>query len=75
MVIHPFSISTLKDILNDFNGDYSPEDILCLYLITGGVAKYITRRRLTYLRIWKGLWHLFLNSSIDCLRKDYPERN
>jgi hypothetical protein len=41
MVLRPFSISTLKEILNDYNSNFSPEDILCLYLITGGVAKYV----------------------------------
>lgn len=39
--IRPFSISTLKEILYDFNPDYTNEDLLCLYMITGGVAKYV----------------------------------
>lgn len=39
--IRPFSISTLKEILADFNPDYTNEDLLCLYMITGGVAKYV----------------------------------
>ncbi|MEI6052699.1 MAG: ATP-binding protein [Opitutaceae bacterium] len=42
MVLRYFSISTIKEILNDYNPGFSSEDILCLYLITGGVAKYIT---------------------------------
>ncbi|MFZ4726106.1 MAG: ATP-binding protein [Paludibacter sp.] len=42
MVLRPFSINTIKEILNDYNPKFSSEDILCLYLITGGVAKYIT---------------------------------
>ncbi|MDO4736703.1 MAG: ATP-binding protein, partial [Bacteroidia bacterium] len=36
--IRPFSIATLKEILGDFNPEYTNEDLLCLYMITGGVA-------------------------------------
>ena len=41
MHIHPFEISTLKEILTDNYPDYKPEDLLAFYLLTGGVAKYI----------------------------------
>ena len=37
----PFSIETLKTILADHNPDYNPDDLLCLYMLTGGVAKYV----------------------------------
>lgn len=37
----PFRISVLKQILHDHNPKYTPEDILCLYTLTGGVAKYV----------------------------------
>ena len=37
----PFSIETLKNILADHNPDYNPDDLLCLYMLTGGVAKYV----------------------------------
>ena len=39
--IKPFSISTLQNILTDYNPTYSPDDLLALYSITGGVAKYV----------------------------------
>ena len=39
--IKAFSISTLKMILNDFNMAYSSDDLLSLYSLTGGVAKYV----------------------------------
>lgn len=39
--LRPFTIEVMKEILHDANPDYSPEDLLCLYAITGGVAKYI----------------------------------
>ena len=39
--LRPFRISVMKQILHDFNKDYTSEDLLCLYMLTGGVAKYI----------------------------------
>jgi uncharacterized protein len=39
--LRPFTIEVIKQILSDVNPNYSPEDLLCLYAITGGVAKYI----------------------------------
>ena len=39
--LRPFTIEVMKQILHDANPDYAPEDLLCLYAITGGVAKYI----------------------------------
>lgn len=37
----PFGIETLKNIMADHNPDYKPDDLLCLYMLTGGVAKYV----------------------------------
>lgn len=37
----PFSTSTIREILCDYKPDYSPEDLLALWTITGGVARYI----------------------------------
>ncbi len=37
----PFSVSVLKEILKEHHPNYLPEDLLCLYMITGGVAKYV----------------------------------
>jgi len=42
IILRPFNTSTIKEILRDFNSDYNNDDLLCLYLFTGGVAKYIT---------------------------------
>lgn len=41
IILQPFSVSVTKEILREYNAKYSPEDLLCLYLLTGGVAKYI----------------------------------
>lgn len=37
----PFKIEVLKQIFKDHCPNYSNEDLLCLYMITGGVAKYV----------------------------------
>ncbi len=39
--IKPFGTSVLKEILHDHNPDYTPDDLLTLYMVTGGVAKYV----------------------------------
>ena len=41
MVIKPFAISVIKQILSDFHPAYSKEDLLTFYMITGGIAKYV----------------------------------
>lgn len=40
--LQPFTPAVLKEIVHDYAPSYAPEDLLCLYLLTGGVAKYIT---------------------------------
>lgn len=37
----PFTINVLKQIFSDHQPNYNNEDLLCLYTITGGVAKYV----------------------------------
>lgn len=39
--IRPFTIATLKEIMKDNNPSYTQEDLLAMYMITGGVAKYV----------------------------------
>lgn len=41
ITLQPFAVSVIKEILNDYNPKYKSEDILCLYMLTGGVPKYI----------------------------------
>lgn len=36
-----FDIVTLKEVLNDNVSNYSNEDLLAIYLFTGGIAKYV----------------------------------
>ena len=37
----PFTTDLLKQILTDYNPQYTSEDLLALYTISGGVAKYV----------------------------------
>ena len=39
--LRPFTINVLKEIFHDHCSEYSNEDLLCLYMLTGGVAKYV----------------------------------
>lgn len=36
-----FTPSVVKTILKDFSPNYTSEDLLCLYMLSGGVAKYV----------------------------------
>ncbi len=39
--LQPFSTETMKEILGDYKADYTNEDLLALWMITGGVARYV----------------------------------
>lgn len=39
--LRPFPLRTICQIMRDNNPDYTPDDLLTMYMITGGVAKYI----------------------------------
>lgn len=41
LTVQPFAINIIKQLFHDHCADYKNEDLLCLYMITGGVAKYI----------------------------------
>lgn len=41
LILHPFKVNVIKEILSDYNPNFNNEDLLCLYMVTGGVAKYI----------------------------------
>ncbi len=42
LTLQPFKTDVLKEILRDFNPEYTSEDLLALFGITGGVAWYVT---------------------------------
>ena len=39
--LREFPLATLREIMRDNNPAYSPDDLLAMYMITGGVAKYV----------------------------------
>lgn len=39
--LREFPLDTLKEIMLDYNPNYTADDLLTLYTVTGGVAKYI----------------------------------
>ena len=39
--VEPFKIAVLKEIFGSFKSDYSPDDLLALWMLTGGVARYV----------------------------------
>ena len=41
IIVKPFNIFTIKEILKDYNKNYTSEDLLAFYMVTGGVVKYI----------------------------------
>lgn len=41
MRVKPFSVSVLKQILREHSPQYSNDDLLALYALTGGVPKYV----------------------------------
>ena len=42
ITLSPFTTSTLKTIIRDYNSSYSNEDLLALYAVSGGVAWYVS---------------------------------
>lgn len=40
--IKPFNTIVLKEILGCYNPAYTPDDLLTLYMLTGGIAKYVS---------------------------------
>ena len=41
LILKPFTIKVLRRIFHDYCPDYQNEDLLCLFMITGGVPKYV----------------------------------
>lgn len=39
--LKPFDADSLKEILQDYAPNYTSEDLLAFYMVTGGVAKYV----------------------------------
>ena len=39
--LQPFTINTLKEIMSDYHPEFTTDDLLAFYMVTGGVAKYV----------------------------------
>ena len=53
--LKPFSISVMKQILKDYHPEYTSEDLLMLYAVTGGVAKYVAQLLDEGCRSWEDM--------------------
>lgn len=53
--LKPFSISVMKQILKDYHPEYTSEDLLMLYAVTGGVAKYVAQLMDEGCRSWEDM--------------------
>ena len=53
--LKPFNTTVLKQILADHNPEYTPEDLLMLYAITGGIAKYVAQLMDEGCRTWNDM--------------------
>lgn len=41
MKLSAFDLTTMKEIMQDYNSDYKNDDLLALYTFTGGIPKYV----------------------------------
>ena len=76
--IRPFSLATMQSILADYNPQFSEEDLLTFYMITGGVAEYvellITRGAVTkdaMIRDTLSVGSFFLEEGQEMLRDEF----
>ena len=67
--LQPFSISVMKQIFSDYNPDYSSEDLLMLYAISGGVAKYVAQLMDDGCKTWEDMIHDICHSSSPFLEE------
>lgn len=55
--LKPFTTCVIKQIFRDHNPAYTPEDLLMLYAITGGVAKYVAQLMDEGCKTWEDMLH------------------
>lgn len=55
--LKPFRTDVIKQILHDHNPDYTSEDLLMLFAVTGGVAKYVAQLMDEGCRTWEDMLH------------------
>lgn len=79
--LKPFATDVIKQILHDHNPTYTPEDLLMLYAITGGVAKYVAQLMDEGCKTWEDMLHavcrpssIFLEEGTELLVGEFGRR-
>lgn len=79
--LKPFTTSVIKQILYEHNADYTPEDLLMLYAITGGVARYVAQLMDEGCRTWVDMLHavcrpssIFIEEGTELLVGEFGRR-
>ncbi len=74
----PFTLNTLKEIMNDYHPHYTPDDLLTFYMVTGGVAKYVEQlvmqnafTKEDIIRSVLGYGSYFINEGRDVLSDEF----
>lgn len=74
----PFRISVIKRILHDYNPIFQPDDLLCLYMLTGGIAKYVSQlmdagavTKESMLKMATGLGSPFLSEGTELIMSEF----
>lgn len=74
----PFTIETLKEIMNDYHPHYTADDLLTFYMVTGGVAKYVEQlvmgnafTKEEIIRSVLGYGSYFINEGRDVLSDEF----
>ncbi len=74
----PFRISVIKRILHDYNPSFQPDDLLCLYMLTGGIAKYVSQlmdagavTKESMLKMATGLGSPFLSEGTELIMSEF----
>jgi len=80
--IEPFDVLTIKEFISDINPKYKKEDLLALYILSGGVPKYLEQLSLSDKMDYKNMMNFYFsynstfleegkNILIDEFGKDY----
>lgn len=70
LTLRPFSPQLLREIFLDFNPKGRPDDLLTLYAVTGGVARYVTYLAETAPLTREDIVNLIFSESGNFLRTD-----
>lgn len=79
--LKPFNTNVIKQILCEHNPEYTSEDLLMLYAITGGVAKYVAQLMDEGCKTWEDMLHavcrpssIFLEEGTELLVGEFGRR-